>query len=130
MARNKKIKIKLARAQKEQVEFYTAVTFNTGIGGRAPFGGFDKMADNLPVKFFGKIEHIVINAQIESHVPRVVYIRKGTTAALSVKQFERYADTLKTLFKHKGGGDRTVNAARHGDYRFLAHNEKSLRVFD
>jgi hypothetical protein len=66
----------------------------------------------------------MIHAQIESDILCIIYIGKGTTSAFALVKFERYANTLKTLFKHKGGGDRTVNAARHGDYRFFAHFNK------
>jgi hypothetical protein len=99
------LKIKLSRAQQEQVEFYIAVTVYAGVRGRALLIGFDKAPDYLRVKIIGKIQHIVGYAQAERDRFRVIYVLQGTTAAFSPKEFERYANTFMALFKHERGGD-------------------------
>ena len=79
MSRGQCIKTKPTSGDKKLIKFQMTIALDAGIG-RSPFEVIgDVGIDDVPLKFFREVEHVMINAKRRCDERCVSYVFNGTT---------------------------------------------------
>ena len=128
MPRRGVIEAELAPASVKPVEFQKAVAVYARIRGGAVFVCPHKSFDDLASKILGKVKDVERHTEPVRHAPSIFGIVSRAASPfprnadiLIFKKLHRDPDAVKSALLHQVCGDRGIDSAAHGNYRFFIH---------